>query len=76
MSRGGRLSQLRRTGFIRTLRASLLELLDELLAFCGFLVALLAGLYYGSWWIFGGVLLVAFLVGGLIRWVMASSRSQ
>lgn len=64
------MGQLRRTGIIRNLRASLTELMDELLTFIGFFAALLAGLYYGSWWVFGGVLLLSFLLSLLLRRVM------
>ncbi len=70
------MGQLRRTGFVRTLRASLLELLDELLAFFGFLAALFTGLYYSSWWVFGGVLLLAYLASILVRRVLGRSRGR
>lgn len=76
MSRGGRVGQMRRTGFVRTLRASLLELLDEILAFFGFLIALFAGLYYSSWWVFGGVLLLMFLVSVLVRRALGRSNMR
>lgn len=70
------MDQLRRTEFVRTLRGSLLELLDELLAFFGFLAALFAGLYYSSWWVFGGSLLFTFLVSVLIRRVLGRGKSR
>lgn len=44
-----------------------MELMDELLAFTGFFAALLAGLYYGSWWVFGGVLIFSFLLSLVLR---------
>lgn len=67
---------LRRTGFGRTWRASLLELLDEFLVSAGFLIALLAGFYYGSWWVSGCVLLVVFLVSTLVRRVLSDGTGQ
>lgn len=65
-----RLSRVRRCGFFQTLRGSLLELLDEVLVFVGLLAAIFVGLYYGSWWIFVGVMLLAFLLSVLARWVL------
>lgn len=67
MSWGDRVGRLRRTEFVRTLRASLLDLLDEALAFISFFVALFTGLYCSSWWVFGGVLGLAFLLSVLLR---------
>lgn len=64
------MGQLRRTAILRNLRASLMELMDELLAFLGFFAALLTGLYYGSWWVFGGVLIFSFLLSLVLRRVL------
>ena len=46
------------------LRTSIAELLDELLTFISFIIAMFAGLYFTSWWIFFLALLVGF---GLAR---------
>lgn len=75
MSQGRKwFKHLRQTKFVRTFGASLLELLDELLIFFGFLIALFAGFYYSSWWVFSGILLLAFLIGFSIRRVLGQSR--
>lgn len=71
-----RMEQLRQTEFIRTLRASLLEFLDEVLAFFGFLTALIAGLYYSSWWVFGGILAAAFLLGLFAHRILGQSKGK
>lgn len=76
MSWQERVEQLRRTGFVRTLRTSLLELLDELLVLAGFVLALFAGFYYRSWWIFGGTLLLAYLVSVLVRLILGRDKEQ
>ncbi|WP_166837982.1 hypothetical protein [Rheinheimera pleomorphica] len=54
----------RKQGFFNSLRASIAELLDELLTFISFIIAMFAGLYFSSWWIFFVALLVGF---GLAR---------
>lgn len=71
MNWGGRVRRLRRTEFVRTLGASLLDLLDEALAFIGFFVALFTGLYFSCWWVFGGVLGASFLLSVLLRRVLS-----
>ena len=76
MNWGDRVARLRRTEFIRTLRGALLDLLDEALAFIGFFVALFAGLYYSSWWVFGGVLGFSFLLSVLLRRVLGRKRRR
>lgn len=55
------MGRLRNTEFVKSLRGSLVELLDELIAFASLIGAVLAGLYFASWWVFGGV-----LAGGLL----------
>ncbi|BBA34276.1 uncharacterized protein sS8_2324 [Methylocaldum marinum] len=67
--------KLRETDFVRTLRASVADLLDELLTFVTFLAALFAGLYFGSWFVFGAILIAGFLSGILVRQLVLRQRS-
>jgi Flp pilus assembly protein TadB len=59
-----------------SLRASIAELLDELLTFISFIIAMFAGLYFTSWWIFFVALLVGFGLARLCRKLLLKNEDK
>lgn len=61
--------------FLGTLRKSLAELFDELMAFITFLSATLTGLYFQSWIVFISVLVTGFIITGVLHKRMSGSKT-
>lgn len=64
------------SGFVKTLRKSVAELIDEVMTFISFLAAIVCGIYFNSWIIFFALLVAGFGISTAINKLIVKSKKD